>query len=92
LHSKVGTGASQWSFACGHQLRKHSVISWKQVATFEATRLFLRDLAANGVDLSWNDEMGKYQQIANQAAIEERYSRAYKQEVAFEKRTIDIHA
>ena len=44
------------------------------MATFEATRLFLRDLAANdGVDLSWNDEMEKNQQIANQAAIEERY-------------------
>jgi hypothetical protein len=42
---------------------------WKQ-----RTRLVLRDLAANdGVDLSWNDEMEKNQQIAIQAAIKERY-------------------
>lgn len=51
----------------GHQLRKHST-TWRQVATFEAARLFLRDLAQrDGVDMSWNDEMDKYQQIANQA-------------------------
>lgn len=59
----------------GHQLRRHSV-TWKKVATFEATRLFLLDVAAgDGVDLSWNDDMDKYQQIANHAAIEERYGR-----------------
>lgn len=56
----------------GHQLRKHSV-TWRKVATFEATRLFLRDLAQGDGDLSWNDDMDTYQQIANQAATNHKY-------------------
>jgi hypothetical protein len=76
LHSKVGTGASQWScFESWASVTKtfrdlqNKWRHWKQ-----RTRLVLRDLAANdGVDLSWNDEMEKNQQIAIQAAIKERY-------------------
>lgn len=58
----------------GHQLRKHS-ITWRKVGTFEATRLFLRDLAGSDGNLAWNDQMQKYQQIANLAAVEDKYGK-----------------
>jgi DTW domain-containing protein YfiP len=63
----------------GHQLRRHSV-AWKQVGTFEATRLFLRDLQG---EMTKNDsysadpkvhvwkQIERYQEIANQAARRE---------------------
>ncbi len=59
----------------GHQLRRHS-IAWRQIGTFEATRLFLRDVdmahgtAPNGGDTSWA-KIQSYQVIANRAAQRE---------------------
>jgi len=60
----------------GHQLRQHSV-TWRKVGTFEATRLFLRDLAGSDCtdDLAWNDRMEKYQRIANLAVTEGRHGK-----------------
>jgi hypothetical protein len=70
------TGANQWScfesWASVTKIFRDLQNKWRHWK--QRTRLVLRDLAANdGVDLSWNDEMEKNQQIANQAAIEERY-------------------
>ena len=59
----------------GHQLRRHS-IAWRQVGTFEATRLFLRDVGIAHGDLK-NDpsapwaKIQPYQTIANEAARRE---------------------
>lgn len=56
----------------GHQLRRH-VITWKQIGTFEATRLFLRDVARvhhPGEDSVWS-KIQVYQTIANNAARRE---------------------
>eukprot|EP00980_Cylindrotheca_fusiformis_P006544 scaffold1384_cov116-Cylindrotheca_fusiformis.AAC.22 len=67
----------------GHQLRRHSV-AWKQVGTFEATRLFFKELsmAINNTNNSINHhppkdaipswkQMEAYQEIANTAARRE---------------------
>ncbi|KAG7353367.1 DTW domain containing protein [Nitzschia inconspicua] len=66
----------------GHQLRRHCT-SWRQVGTFEATRLFLRDWEQvfgkfsrdEGRSMDENETIwGKtelYQQIANNAALRE---------------------
>ena len=65
----------------GHQLRRHA-ISWRQIGTFEATRLFLKDFdwaihhhcrrpdKTCDVDQFW-DSLQKYQDIANLAAQRE---------------------
>ena len=60
----------------GYQLRRHSV-AWRQIGTFEATRLFLRDLftgvgsdVPTGEGRFW-DDIEAYQEIANQAARRE---------------------
>lgn len=58
-----------------HQLRRHST-HWRQVGTFEATRLFLRDLdQCISTDESNSEPVWKqienYQDIANQAARRE---------------------
>jgi DTW domain-containing protein YfiP len=59
----------------GHQLRRHST-TWRQVGTFEATRLFLRDLLLDDYPESsaaitpWG-QMESYQEIANEAARKE---------------------
>jgi DTW domain-containing protein YfiP len=58
----------------GHQLRRHST-TWRQVGTFEATRLFLRDLLLDDYPDSlpatpWG-QMEFYQEIANEAARKE---------------------
>jgi DTW domain len=59
----------------GHQLRRHS-IAWRQVGTFEATRLFLRDVGIAHGDLK-NDpsapwaKIQPYQTVANEAARRE---------------------
>jgi DTW domain-containing protein YfiP len=59
----------------GHQLRRHS-IAWRQVGTFEATRLFLRDVGiahGDSVDqesASWA-KVQSYQKTANEAARRE---------------------
>jgi DTW domain-containing protein YfiP len=56
----------------GHQLRRHST-TWRQVGTFEATRLFLGDLLSYDYPDSsspatpWG-QMESYQEIANKAA------------------------
>ena len=69
-------GSIQW----GHQLRKHE-ISWRQVGTFEAFRLFLKDWfqefplrhtkleEVNGLE-PW-EQIESYQNIANKAALSE---------------------
>lgn len=69
-------GSIQW----GHQLRKHE-ISWRQVGTFEAFRLFLKDWfqefplhhtkleEGNGLE-PW-EQIEPYQNIANKAALGE---------------------
>jgi DTW domain-containing protein YfiP len=63
----------------GHQLRRHSV-AWRRVGTFEATRLFLRDLQdemtkndSSSADPELHDwkQIESYQEIANQAARRE---------------------
>jgi DTW domain-containing protein YfiP len=69
----------------GHQLRRHS-IAWRQIGTFEATRLFLRDvgLAHRGTTNTTDDnadhpqetlpfwsKIQPYQEIANRAARKE---------------------
>ena len=58
----------------GHQLRRHS-IPWRQIGTFEATRLFLSDVSrVHGWDDNTKDVWTKlqdYQTIANQAARRE---------------------
>jgi DTW domain-containing protein YfiP len=70
----------------GHQLRRHCTM-WRQVGTFEATRLFLRDVLVLGDDddssLSSSssssssepppvwEQIASYQEIANQAARRE---------------------
>jgi DTW domain-containing protein YfiP len=63
----------------GHQLRRHS-IAWRQIGTFEATRLFLRDVglahtnddgnADQDTSPSWS-KIQSYQEIANRAAQKE---------------------
>jgi DTW domain-containing protein YfiP len=52
----------------GHQLRRHS-IEWKKVSTFEATRLFLRDIDSNGEHKEQWDALARYQQIGDNAAM-----------------------
>ena len=62
----------------GHQLRRHE-IAWRQVGTFEATRLFLNDVVIaqdrsrqkEDSSLSLIQNLKAYQEIANQAAIRE---------------------
>ena len=69
----------------GHQLRRHSTV-WRQIGTFEATRLFLQELAdaarirnRNGKedDDEYDDitaslgQLRAYQEIANEAARRE---------------------
>ena len=60
------------SVDAGHQLRRHS-IAWRQVGTFEATRLFLRDCLweedTKGEPV-W-EQIQPYQDIANLAARRE---------------------
>jgi hypothetical protein len=56
----------------GHQLRRHSV-TWRQVGSFEAFRLFLRDLFVDQhtkdlVNAPWI-RMESYQEISNKAAL-----------------------
>lgn len=60
----------------GHQLRRHCT-TWRQVGTFEATRLFLRDLlfhdypdSSSPARTPWG-QMESYQEIANEAARKE---------------------
>ncbi|CAJ1969354.1 unnamed protein product [Cylindrotheca closterium] len=69
----------------GHQLRRHTV-AWRQVGTYEATRLFLKDLeqalprddlllsSSSELNLSaepvWK-QIAKYQSISNEAARRE---------------------
>jgi DTW domain-containing protein YfiP len=54
----------------GHQLRRHD-IAWRQVGTFEATRLFLQDmLTKDDTKMPW-EQLQSYQEIANQAARRE---------------------
>lgn len=50
----------------GHQLRRHP-IKWREIATFEATRLLLNDMHGNAFD-EQSDVMSKYQEIGNDAA------------------------
>jgi DTW domain-containing protein YfiP len=56
----------------GHQLRRHST-AWRQVGTFEATRLFLKDLEdllpSSSTEV-WK-KIEKYQEVANEAAKRE---------------------
>ena len=59
----------------GHQLRRHS-IAWRQVGTFEATRLFLRDVGMAHGDhkddtLAPWATIQHYQTVANEAARRE---------------------
>lgn len=55
----------------GHQLRRHS-ITWRQVGTFEATRIFLRDFFWDShQDPPVWEQIQNYQEIANQAAKRE---------------------
>lgn len=63
----------------GHQLRRH-VITWRQVGTFEATRLFLKDIdmahaagkePANEESTPAWIKIEHYQSIANEAARKE---------------------
>ena len=64
------------STATGHQLRRHCT-SWRQVGTFEATRLFLRDWSQVMDSLDENEatpvwkQIEAYQQVANDAARRE---------------------
>lgn len=67
------------SIELGHQHRRHCT-SWRQVGTFEATRLFLRDWEQvfGGSDETRKDDLRPvweriktYQQIANDAALRE---------------------
>ena len=54
----------------GHQMRRHS-ISWRQVGTFEATRLFLKDLHASfpsSAPIPAFEQIHDYQIVANEAA------------------------
>ena len=63
----------------GHQLRRHSTV-WRQIGTFEATRLFLQELAdaariRNGKEYeditAPLEQLRAYQEIANDAARRE---------------------
>lgn len=61
----------------GHQLRRHE-IPWRQVGTFEAFRLFLRDWSREFPSFNHGDgkpefweQIESYQRIANEAAIRE---------------------
>jgi DTW domain-containing protein YfiP len=67
------------STGSGHQLRRHE-IAWRQVGTFEATRLFLEDviMTEESSVSSFKDEglamcqaIKAYQEIANEAAVRE---------------------
>ena len=65
------------SIESGHQLRRHE-IPWRQVGTFEAFRLFLRDWSRefpshnleNGKPEFW-EQIESYQRISNEAALRE---------------------
>jgi DTW domain-containing protein YfiP len=52
----------------GHQLRRHS-IEWKKVSTFEATRLFLRDMDSTGEHTQQWDTLARYQKIGDNGAM-----------------------
>ena len=61
----------------GHQLRRHD-IPWRQVGTFEAFRLFLRDWSREFPSntpkegkLEFWEQIESYQRIANEAALRE---------------------
>mmetsp|Transcript_23394 Transcript_23394/g.47809 ORF Transcript_23394/g.47809 Transcript_23394/m.47809 type:complete len:446 (-) Transcript_23394:1665-3002(-) len=66
------------SIETGHQLRRHE-IAWRQVGTFEAFRLFMRDWSRefpsdknNGDEaLELWKQIESYQQISNDAALKE---------------------
>ena len=69
------------SIESGHQLRRHE-IPWRQVGTFEAFRLFLRDWSRefpshnnnnneNEGRLEFWEQIESYQRIANNAALKE---------------------
>ena len=84
-HSNNVKDSDSETYNSGHQLRRH-VVTWRQVSTFEATRLFLRDLLdPDGTDeianitetnqittprLPW-DELESYHAAANEAARKE---------------------
>ena len=70
LSQKAVTALEQPQDNSAHQMRRHS-ITWRQVGTFEATRLFLKDL--NGLFPSTSsipacEQIRHYQDIANEAA------------------------
>lgn len=57
----------------GHQLRRHDV-AWRQVGTFEATRLFLQDVAefrGDEDDIARCRTAKSYQDVANLACLRE---------------------
>jgi len=69
------------SIESGHQLRRHE-IPWRQVGTFEAFRLFLRDWSRefpshnennneNDGGLEFWEQIESYQRIGNDAALKE---------------------
>lgn len=53
--------------ATGHQLRRHP-IKWREISTFEATRLLLNDMHTDGKFEEQSKAMTYYQQIGNDAA------------------------
>jgi DTW domain-containing protein YfiP len=63
------------STTSGHQLRRHD-IAWRQVGTFEAFRLFLRDWSkefpsSQRGKMEFWEQIESYQRIANEAALRE---------------------
>ena len=84
-HSDNAKDSDSETYNSGHQLRRH-VVTWRQVSTFEATRLFLKDLLdpdgpgeiANTTEtnhttmprLPW-DQLESFHAAANEAARKE---------------------
>ena len=74
LGGGIKTAGMRDQGATGRQIRRHP-IKWREVSTFEATRLLLRDMAK--VSHSWEEGEGEmfwdklecYQKIANDAAL-----------------------
>lgn len=64
---KASDGNGQQEIS-GHQLRRHS-IEWKKVSTFEAARLFLRDMDSDEQHVRQWELLAQYQKIGDNAAM-----------------------